>query len=83
MQLMPETAEDLGVADPFDPQENIFGGSRLLKKHLYEFGSLKKALIAYNAGPDYVMEKRRMPLETKIYIRRVIKFYRSYDEKGF
>ena len=83
MQLMPETAKELGVNNPFNPRANIFGGSKLLKKHLNEFGSLKKALIAYNAGPDYVRAKRRIPRETRIYIRRVIKHYQTYERKGF
>jgi len=45
MQLMPDTANEIDVLNPFDPQANILGGSRLLKKYLTEFGSLKK-------GPD-------------------------------
>ena len=81
MQLMPETAKDLGVVNPFNPWDNINGGVRLLKQHLTKFGSLKKALIAYNAGPRYVIEKRMLPRETRKYIKKVIKYYRKYMDK--
>jgi soluble lytic murein transglycosylase-like protein len=80
MQLMPETAKSLGVQNPFDPWENIFGGTRLLKDHLNEFGSLKKALIAYNAGPERVKKNKSIPLETKRYIKTVIRYYRKFQE---
>jgi soluble lytic murein transglycosylase-like protein len=80
MQLMPETADDLGISNPFDPRANIFGGTRLLKNHLHEFRSLKKALIAYNAGPTWVRNRKGIPKETKDYIRKVIKYYHIYKE---
>ena len=47
MQLMPDTAKELGVFDAFDPRENILGGSRYLRKLYDEFGSLGMALAAY------------------------------------
>ncbi|RJQ49817.1 MAG: lytic transglycosylase domain-containing protein [Desulfobacteraceae bacterium] len=72
MQLMPETSDDIGVNNPFDPKANIFGGTRLLKKHLLEFRSLKKALIAYNWG---VLE------ETGDCIRKVIARYKQYKKE--
>jgi len=78
MQLMPETADDLGISNPFDAKANIFGGSRLLKQHLLEFRSLKKALIAYNAGPGWVRKGKGIPRETRRYIRKVIHFYNIY-----
>lgn len=78
MQLMPETARELGVRDPFNPRENILGGSRLLKSHLIEYGSVKRALIAYNAGPRYLKNNRSIPEETKQYISRVIRHYYQY-----
>jgi len=78
MQLMPGTAKDIGVENAFDPQANILGGAMLLRKYLDEFRSLKKTLIAYNAGPEWVRRKRGVPAETKRYIRNVIRFYQSY-----
>lgn len=80
MQLMPETARDLRVFNPFDPKANIFGGTRLLRSHLMEFGSLKKALIAYNAGPEWVRRRKGVPRETKRYIRKVIRSYNEYKD---
>ena len=81
MQLMPGTADDIGVKNAFDPRANIFGGSKLLRKYLNEFGSLKKSLIAYNAGPEWVRKRKGLPNETRTYIRRVIKYYHSYKRQ--
>lgn len=78
MQLMPATASEIGVRNAFDPGANILGGSRLIRRYLNEFGSLKKALIAYNAGPQWVRKRRGIPKETRTYIIRVIGFYRFY-----
>lgn len=80
MQLMPETAREINVPNTFNPRANVFGGSFLLRKYLNEFRSLKKALIAYNAGPRWV-GKNRIPSETRMYIRRVIFYYRLYSRK--
>ncbi len=81
MQLMPGTAREINVLDPLDPRANIFGGSRLLRKYLDEFGSLKKTLIAYNAGPGWVRKRKGMPGETRKYIRRVIRYYNIYKRE--
>ena len=78
MQIMPETAKALGVKDSFNPRENIFGGARLLRRHIDEFGSLKKALIAYNAGPDVVSKGLKVPKETREYMKKVIHYYHLY-----
>jgi soluble lytic murein transglycosylase-like protein len=78
MQLMPDTADEIGVHNAFDPRANIFGGSKLLRRYLNEFGSLKKTLIAYNAGPAWVRKRKGIPKETKIYIKRVINYYHIY-----
>lgn len=52
MQLMPQTVDDLGVSDPFDPKENIDAGAKFLKQLLDLFkGDVAQALGAYNAGP--------------------------------
>jgi soluble lytic murein transglycosylase-like protein len=55
MQLMPRTARALGVLDAFDPQQNIFGGTKYLRSLLDRFhGNLDMTLAAYNAGPELV-----------------------------
>jgi hypothetical protein len=79
MQLMPETAASVGVSDPFDPRQNILGGSRYLRKMYDEFGSLELAVAAYNAGPGAVKKHAGIPpfAETRTYVSTVIKRYRS------
>jgi soluble lytic murein transglycosylase-like protein len=75
MQLMPETAEYLGVADPFDPEQNLAGGSRFLKMLLERYGgNLSLALGAYNAGPGRVDRLGRVPAiaETQNYVRTIL-----------
>ena len=82
MQLMPETVEDLKVRDPFDPAENIYGGTCYLRKLLDLFdGDLQLVLAAYNAGPNRVKEIGRVPriAETKQYIRNVLANYKRYQ----
>jgi soluble lytic murein transglycosylase len=81
MQLMPETAKDLGVVDPFDVRQNIFGGTRYLKKLLVQFkGSLPLALAAYNAGPTKVQANNSIPQipETKKFVSRVMRYIDQY-----
>jgi len=80
MQLMPATARELGVKNPFDIGQNIDGGAKYLRKMLDRFGgSLRKALAAYNAGPGTVMKyDGRVPYrETRQYVRRVMRFSRQ------
>ncbi|OEU71374.1 MAG: hypothetical protein BA874_09900 [Desulfuromonadales bacterium C00003068] len=74
MQLMPRTAEELGVNDSFDPQQNLLGGSRYLKGLLEKYdGDLDHALAAYNWGQGNVDRKglEHMPTETRNYIAKV------------
>jgi hypothetical protein len=79
MQLMPQTAESVGVQDPLDPRQNILGGSRYLRKMYDEFGSLELAIAAYNAGPGAVKKHDGVPpfQETRRYVATVINRYKS------
>lgn len=74
MQLADSTAADYGVTEVFDPKENIIAGSRFLKDQLDQFGSLKLALAAYNAGPSNVRRYGGIPpfAETREYVDKVI-----------
>ena len=77
---MPETAEDMGVEDPWDPEENIEGETKYFCLMLQEFKDVKNALIAYNAGPQIVRRKKDVPLESKQYVRNVLSYYRKISE---
>ncbi|CAN2047520.1 Bifunctional muramidase/lytic transglycosylase CwlQ [Candidatus Magnetomoraceae bacterium gMMP-1] len=80
MQIMPQNFSSLGVYNPFDPKQNIMGGTRYLKKMLNRFGKLSLALAAYNAGPTLVASNNRIPhiKETQNYVKRVMRFYNNY-----
>ncbi|HVI07586.1 MAG TPA: lytic transglycosylase domain-containing protein [Candidatus Binatia bacterium] len=81
MQLMPQTASELGVQNAFDPQANVDGGARYLRELLekYDF-DLIKALAAYNAGPQRVEQYGGVPpyYETKAYVARIV---RDFNKK--
>ena len=76
-QLMPATARDLGVANRFDAQANLWGAARYLKQLLDKFGVVHLAIAAYNAGPGAVERARGIPLngETPGYVRSVMEFW--------
>lgn len=80
MQLMPETAESLGVRDIRNPRENIEGGVKYLKELLTTFnGDVAKAVAAYNAGPQAVISHNGVPPynETQAYVGKVLQQYRD------
>ena len=84
MQLMPNTADEMEVGDPYNPEENIFGGARYLSLLLERFkNDMTLALAAYNAGPEKVEAHNGVPPydETKIFVKRVLDFYEEYKEE--
>jgi soluble lytic murein transglycosylase-like protein len=81
MQLMPNTAELLGVEDPFDPQENIFGGTRYLGDLIDLYGgNLNRALAAYNAGPQRVTNGVPNIRETRNFVESVLHYYEVFTK---
>lgn len=83
MQIMPANYKSLSIKDPFNPQQNIMGGVRYLKKLLKRYeNKLPLALAAYNAGPDAVDKYQTIPpyAETQNYVRKVMKRYSQYKK---
>jgi len=81
MQLMPQTANQLGVNNSFDPKDNVEGGTRYLRELLEQYNfDIVKALAAYNAGPQRVQKYHGVPpyYETRAYIARII---REFNKK--
>lgn len=85
MQLMPGTAKDMGVVDITDPEQNIMGGVKYLRKQLDRFRSLDLALAAYNAGPGNVKKYQGIPpfRETQDYIKKVNKNLKKLRHSKF
>jgi len=84
MQLMPRTAEAMNITDPFDPQQNIGGGTQYLSKLLKMFnGDERLAVAAYNAGPGRVKQYGGIPpfRETKDYVARVFRHVEVYARR--
>jgi soluble lytic murein transglycosylase-like protein len=78
MQLMPETARRLSVEDPFDPEDNVRGGTRELSRLVERYaGNLQLALAAYNAGEGAVAQYKGVPpySETRSYVARILSLY--------
>lgn len=80
MQLMPATAQGLGVSNAYDVEQNIAGGTRYLKSMIDRFGGDEKlALAAYNAGPNAVKKYGGIPpyQETQNYVKNVLSIYEN------
>jgi soluble lytic murein transglycosylase-like protein len=79
MQLMPDTAQELGVDDPFDPEDNIEAGTRYLSAQLARFQDVELALAAYNAGPGNVIKYGGVPpfAETRGFVRQVLAHWQA------
>ena len=78
MQLMPKTAESLGVRDAYDPLQNIMGGAKYIATQLERFdGNVEYALAAYNAGPNNVKKYGGIPPfeETQNYVKKIMNIY--------
>ena len=85
MQLMPATANSMGVKDAYDPEQNIAGGTKYLKGLLDRFGGDKSlALAAYNAGPNAVAKYNGIPpyKETQNYVKNIMSMYQRYSGGG-
>ncbi len=81
MQLMPATARELHVINPFNPHDNIDGGTRYLRNMLKLFnGNVELSLAAYNAGPTLVKRLQRIPANTETvrYVKKVLAHYKGY-----
>lgn len=85
MQLMPGTADLMGVRDPFDPEQNIAGGVGYLRHCLDRFQhNVPLAVAAYNAGPERVAKCGTIPPieETQVFVHNVMGTYGGPDQKG-
>jgi hypothetical protein len=84
MQLMPNTADSLGVANSYNPEQNVQGGTKYLKKLIDSFdGDIKLALAAYNAGPAHVKKYNGVPpfKDTIYFVHKVHHYYDFYKNQ--
>lgn len=84
MQIMPFNLKRLGVKDPFEPDDNVRGGAKLLASLKRRYGgNLRLALAAYNAGEGAVAKYKGIPpyRETQHYVRKVLEFSKRYSQK--
>ena len=81
MQLMPDTADDMDVDNPYEPSDNIEGGCRYLRSLLDRFLTVRLALAAYNAGPENVRKYNGIPpfKETHGFVKRVMRYYSELE----
>jgi len=85
MQLMPQTARQLNVTNPFDPEQNVDAGVRHLKKLMESYGGdVKLSLAAYNAGAGAVARSAGIPnfTETRNYVKRITQIYYGGSDPG-
>jgi soluble lytic murein transglycosylase-like protein len=82
MQLMPGTAKDVGVEQPFDDEDNVHGGTRYLRWLFERYGDWLRTVAAYNAGPEAVERYGGVPpyRETREYVQRVLSYYRAFHD---
>ncbi|MBN2008102.1 lytic transglycosylase domain-containing protein [candidate division KSB1 bacterium] len=81
MQLMDETATDMGVRNVMDPRENVMGGTKYLSQLLSQYdGDLELTLAGYNAGPGNVRKYGGIPpfQETQQYVKKVLAYYKQF-----
>ncbi len=81
MQIMPGNLNEFGISDPFDPRDNIMGGTKYLKQLMKKYNSdLSLSIAAYNAGPGAVDKYKDIPPypETEKHVEKVLRFYSHY-----